>query len=340
MSNIPNEGPDEKRDAVAENGLVAAPTAGTGDTVVQDPIDDPPVAVGEESDSGTGESTAAEFQTHEGARQAEMAFAVVEGRPITQLPLDLYIPPDALEVILEAFEGPLDLLLYLIKRQNLDILNIRVAEITKQYMDYIEFMKDIQLELAAEYLVMAAVLAEIKSRMLLPRQSKDENEEDDPRAELVRRLQEYERFKQAALDIDDLNRMHRDYWVASADTPLIEKAKLLPDVQLQEMLLALSKVLKRAETYTSHRVELEPLSTRERMSSILDQVQQAGEQFVPFISLFSIEEGRSGVIVTFLAMMELIKEALLEIVQTAPFAPIHVRAGSAGEGATEMSRNE
>ena len=269
------------------------------------------------------------------AVQSEMPFAVVEGRPISQLPVDLYIPPDALEVILEAFEGPLDLLLYLIRRQNLDILNIQVAEITRQYMDYIEFVKDMQWELAAEYLVMAAVLAEIKSRMLLPRQSEEGDDEEDPRAELIRRLQEYERFKQAALDIDEMKRLNRDYWVASADTPVVHKDKPLPDVQLQEMLIALSKVLKRSDTFTSHKIELEPLSTRERMSSILDQVQAAGDQFLPFLSLFSAEEGRSGVIVTFLAMMELIKESLLEIVQTEAFAPIHVKSKALSEAATE-----
>ncbi len=275
-------------------------------------------------------------QSSESARQAEMPFAVVEGRPVTQLPIDLYIPPDALEVILEAFEGPLDLLLYLIKRQNLDILDIKVAEITKQYMDYIDFMKDMQLELAAEYLVMAALLAEIKSRMLLPRNAEDDEDEDDPRAELIRRLLEYERFKQAAMDIDDLNRMNRDYWVATADVPEAKREKPLPDVQLQEMLVVLARVLKRAESYSSHRIELEPLSTRERMSSILDQVQRAGDQFIPFIALFAIEEGRSGVIVTFLALMELIKEDMLEIVQTEAFAPIHIKSKSTDEKITEI----
>ncbi len=276
-------------------------------------------------------------QSSESARQAEMPFAVVEGRPVTQLPMDLYIPPDALEVILEAFEGPLDLLLYLIKRQNLDILDIKVAEITKQYMDYIDFMKDMQLELAAEYLVMAAVLAEIKSRMLLPRHAEGDEDEDDPRAELIRRLLEYERFKQAAMDIDDLNRMNRDYWVATADVPEAKREKPLPDVQLQEMLVVLARVLKRAESYSSHRIELEPLSTRERMSSILDQVQRAGDQFIPFIALFAVEEGRSGVIVTFLALMELIKEDMLEIVQTEAFAPIHIKSKSTDEKVTEIA---
>ena len=264
-------------------------------------------------------------------QQGEMPFAVVEGKPMSQMPLDLYIPPDALEVILEAFEGPLDLLLYLIRKQTLDILEIKVAEITRQYMEYIDLMSELQFELAAEYLVMAAVLAEIKSRMLLPRQGDGEEDEDDPRAELIRRLQEYERFKTAALDIDEIPRMNRDYWVAAADAPVMNKEKPLPEVQLKEMLLALAKVLKRAESYSHHHIHLEPLSTRERMSHILESVSKAGDQFVPFISLFDLEEGRKGLIVTFIAMMELIKESLVEIVQSEPFAPIHVKARSSAE---------
>ncbi len=269
------------------------------------------------------------------SKQGEMPFAMIEGKPMTQLPLDLYIPPDALEVILEAFEGPLDLLLYLIRRQNLDILEIKVAEITRQYMEYIDLMTEMQFELAAEYLVMAAVLAEIKSRMLLPRQNEDEVPEDDPRAELIRRLQEYERFKTAAIDVDELPRMNRDYWVAAADAPVMDKVKPLPEVQLQEMLVVLSSVLRRSENYTSHHVALELLSTRERMSQILDRVSRAGDQFVSFVSLFDAEEGRTGLIVTFIAMMELIKESLVEIVQTEPFAPIHVKARGASEESIE-----
>ncbi len=173
-----------------------------------------------------------EAERDAGAKQSEMPFAVVDGTPMTQIPLDLYIPPDALEVILEAFEGPLDLLLYLIRRQNLDILEIEVAEITRQYMEYIDLMSDIQFELAAEYLVMAAVLAEVKSRMLLPRLVEGVEDEEDPRAELIRRLQEYERFKTAAMDINELPRMNRDYWVAGADAPVMNKEKPLPEVQL------------------------------------------------------------------------------------------------------------
>ena len=265
----------------------------------------------------------------EGVVQAEMPFAVVEGKPMSQLPLDLYIPPDALEVILEAFEGPLDLLLYLIRRQNLDILDIQVAEITRQYMEYIELMKEMQFELAAEYLVMAAVLAEIKSRMLLPRQQEAEEDEDDPRAELIRKLQEYERFKQAAEDIDELQRLNRDFWVAMADAPAMERVKPLPEVQLQDLLVELSRVLRRAENFTSHHIAMEPLSTRERMSQILTRVSDSGENFVAFSTLFTVEEGRSGVIVTFIAVMELIKESLLEMVQSEPFAPIHVKARTA-----------
>lgn len=275
------------------------------------------------------ETAPEEEKTHKAAVQSEMPFAVVEGTPVTQLPLDLYIPPDALEVILEAFEGPLDLLLYLIRRQNLDILEIQVSEITQQYMAYIDLMGEMQFELAAEYLVMAAVLAEIKSRMLLPRQSEDESDEDDPRAELIRKLQEYERFKQAALDIDELDRLNRNFWHAVADAPVTEKKKPLPEIQLQDLLVELSRVLKRAENYTSHHIALEPLSTRERMSNILNAVSTAGDKFVAFPSLFRVEEGRSGVIVTFIALLELIKESLLEIVQTEPFSPIHVKSKTA-----------
>lgn len=274
-------------------------------------------------------------------QQGEMPFAIVEGRPMTQLPLDLYIPPDALEVILEAFEGPLDLLLYLIKRQNLDILDIQVAEITRQYMEYIDLMKDLQFELAAEYLVMAAVLAEIKSRMLLPRQHEDEEDEEDPRAELIRRLQEYERFKDAAMNLDTLPRNERDFWVGAADVPRIERPRPLPDVHLQEMLVVLARVLKRAENFASHHVSLEPLSTRERMSAILDSVHKSGGQFVPFVALFEVSEGRAGVIVTFIAALELIKESLIEIVQHEPYAPIHVKARTSSvEEADVVGREE
>ena len=255
--------------------------------------------------------------------QGEMPFAVVMGKAVTELPKDLYIPPQALEVFLEAFEGPLDLLLYLIRRQNLDILEIDVSRITEQYMQYVELMDAMQFELAAEYLLMAAMLAEIKSRMLLPRSTTVEEDEEDPRAQLIRRLQEYERFKKAAEDMEELPRMERDTWVASAAPPPVEKERPHPEVDMRELLTLLSEVLKRAQMYESHQVQREALSTRERMSEVLDQLQ--GQQFVPFVSLFSAEEGRLGVVVTFLAIMELIKESLVEIVQTESFGPIHVK---------------
>lgn len=259
--------------------------------------------------------------------QSEMPFAYVQGQAVTQLPKDLYIPPDALEVILEAFEGPLDLLLYLIRRQNLDILEIDVSEITKQYVAYVDVMNFMQFELAAEYLVMAAMLAEIKSRMLLPRSEEiEEEDEGDPRAMLIRRLQEYERFKNAAEDIDELPRMHRDTHVAKAKAPDRSLTRPDPEVDIKELLVALADVLKRADLFVSHHIAKEKLSTRERMTQVLDRLR--GKQFVPFVSLFTAEEGRLGVVVTFLAIMELIKESLVEIVQGEEFGPIHVKAKS------------
>jgi segregation and condensation protein A len=254
--------------------------------------------------------------------QQEMPFAVVQGAPLLTLPQDLYIPPDALEVFLDAFEGPLDLLLYLIKRQNLDILEIPIAEITKQYMEYVDLMKDLRLELAAEYLVMAAMLAEIKSRMLLPRPAAAE-EEADPRAELIRRLQEYERFKKAAVHLDELPRLGRDVFVTRSEVPPGHVRRLPPAVDLREVLLALREVLARADLYISHHIERESLSLRERMATVLERVR--GEGFVPFAHLFELSEGRAGLVVTFLALLELIKGASLELVQSEAFAPIHVR---------------
>jgi segregation and condensation protein A len=258
--------------------------------------------------------------------QAEMPFAVVEGEPVTQMPKDLYIPPDALQVFLEAFEGPLDLLLYLIRRQNLDILDIPIAEITRQYMSYIDLMRGMQLELAGEYLVMAATLAEIKSRMLLPRPPSEGQEEADPRAELVRRLQEYERFKRAAIDIEELHRVDRDTFPASAEMVDRRVVKLQPNVSLQEMLVALKDVLSRAEMFAHHHISRERLSVRQRMSEVLNTM--STRSFVEFVGLFRAEEGRMGVTVTFIAILELLREGLIEIVQSEPFAPIHVRAGA------------
>jgi segregation and condensation protein A len=257
-------------------------------------------------------------------QQDEMPFAVVQGKAVSVLPRDLYIPPDALEIILEAFEGPMDLLLYLIRRQNLDILDIDVAEITRQYMGYIQLMQEIQLELAADYLVMAAMLAEIKSRMLLPRQSSDEEEAEDPRVELIKRLQEYERFKRAAEDIDQMPRLGRDVYQASVEVPDRDQRRPHPEVDIRDILTAFAVVLQRAEMYESHQVEFETLSTRERMSDILRCLGR--QSFASFESLFTQVEGRHGVVVTFLAVMELIKESLIDIVQTESFGPIHITA--------------
>jgi segregation and condensation protein A len=259
--------------------------------------------------------------------QVEMPFAVVNGEPISQLPRDLYIPPQALEVFLEAFEGPLDLLLYLIRRQNLDILDIPLAEITRQYTQYIELMQELQLELAGEYLVMAATLAEIKSRMLLPRPRATEEGEQDPRAELVRRLQEYERFKRAAEDIDELPRLERDVWAANAQLKDRPPVRALPQITLQEMLVAFKDVVARSEMFAHHHVQRERLSVGERMSDILAALRQGA--FVPFMELFRPQEGRMGITITFVAILELMREGLIDIVQAQPYAPLHVRAASA-----------
>jgi segregation and condensation protein A len=259
-----------------------------------------------------------------GPAQAEMPFAMVNGAAITELPRDLYIPPQALEIFLEAFEGPLDLLLYLIRRQNVDILDIPIAEITRQYTQYIELMQDLQLELAGEYLLMAATLAEIKSRMLLPRaDGAAVGGEEDPRAELVRRLQEYERFKRAALGLDALTRLERDVWQTSAELRDRPSVRALPQITLHEMLLAFREVALRTALFAHHHVRREPLSVRERMGSILLALEAGG--FVEFSRLFTPEEGRAGVTVTFIAILELAREGLIEWSQTAAFAALHVR---------------
>jgi segregation and condensation protein A len=258
--------------------------------------------------------------------QGEMPFAVVEGQPVIEMPRDLYIPPQALEVFLEAFEGPLDMLLYLIRRQNLDILDIPIAEITRQYMRYIELMQVLQLELAGEYLLMAATLAEVKSRMLLPRVSDMAAEEADPRAELVRRLQEYERFKRAAESIDRMPRLERDTWVASAELVDRKVVRIPPQVTLQEMLVAFQDVLARSDMFAHHHVQREPLSVRQRMTDVLAAL--SANAFMDFSRLFTAEEGRRGVTVTFVAILELMREGLIEIVQSEAYAPLHVRLGN------------
>ncbi len=258
------------------------------------------------------------------ARQVEMPFAVVQGQQLSIFPDDLYIPPDALEIILEAFEGPLDLLLYLIRRQNLDILDIDVSEITRQYTAYIGIMQGLKLELASDYLVMAAMLAEIKSQMLLPRVSEVSEEAEDPRAELIRRLQEYEVFKNAAMNMDKLTRLDRDVFLARAEFSDVERVTMRPNVSLNDLKKALESLDQRSSLSQHHEIYVEIISTRERMADILRHVNK--QSFVTFGSLFDLSEGKLGVVVTFLAMMELMKEKLVDIVQSDSFAIIYVRA--------------
>ena len=262
-------------------------------------------------------------------QQSEMPFALVEGKPFTTMPTDLYIPPDALEVILEAFEGPLDLLLYLIRRQNLDILDIPIHAITKQYVEYIELMHEMNFELAAEYLVMAAMLAEIKSRMLLPKTHEDEDSEEDPRAELIRRLQEYERFKQAAEDIDGLPRIGRDVWEARVYLEKQTEQEEIIDITIQDLVMAFKEVMVRADLKVSHAIEREVLSVRDRMTHVLESL--LTQKTVNFKSLFKAKEGKQGALVTFLAILELLKAHTIELVQNTPFGEIYLQS-SAVEG--------
>lgn len=250
--------------------------------------------------------------------------ALVLGQPLHVLPKDLYIPPNALEVFLDAFTGPLDLLLYLIKKENINILDIPIAQITAQYMEYVELMKNLNLELAAEYLLMAAVLAEIKSKMLLPQPTNLENEGDDPRAELVRRLREYERFKKAAEDLEALPRIHREIFPVAVTLPEVSSApRTLPKLELQELLTAFKDIMARANMHMNHHVTRESLSVRERMAHILFNLQAA--QFVSFEKMFKVEEGRIGVVVTFVAILELLRQNLIEIVQTENYGSIYLK---------------
>lgn len=262
--------------------------------------------------------------------------ARVDGEPYTQLPEDLFIPPEALRVFLETFEGPLDLLLYLIRKHNLDILTINVAEITRQYIGYLDLMQDLQIELAAEYLVMAALLAEIKSRSLLPRHAAlDEEDETDPRAQLISRLLEYERFKTAAEQLDALPRQERDVFPVNSALPNLESRVLHPEVELQDVLLAFARLMKRSSMLAHHQVSREPLSIRERMSQVLDHLKEASN-YLAFDALFDLTEGRQGWVVTFIALLELVKEQLVELVQTQLFAMIYVRIKVAGAEGQEV----
>ena len=254
----------------------------------------------------------------------QQALARVYDEFITQVPDDLYIPPDALAVFLEAFEGPLDLLLYLIRKQNLDILDIPIAEITRQYISYIELMQELNIDLAAEYLLMAALLAEIKSRLLLPKPKNPEAEEDDPRAELIRRLQEYERFKKAAEDLGDLPQEGRDIFLTHVEPPVRELLATEPFVGDFSLLLeAMRDVLQRAQLQKSHVIAEEGLSLEQRFKEVLARL--ASGETVIFYELFSVKEGRLGVVVTFMAILELLKQKMIELVQDSVFAPIYVR---------------
>ncbi len=300
----------------------------TDQALLQDVADQ---AAAESSSDPANEAGESAAEDQEVAPQVQ-ALGRLFDEPITELPEDLYIPPEALRVFLETFEGPLDLLLYLIRRQNLDILSIDVAAITHQYIEYVELMKAMEIELAGEYLLMAAMLAEIKSRSLLPRPPKgdDDSEDEDPRAELIRRLQEYERLKLAAESLADLPRIGRDWFPAKAGLPPLEARVIHPDVALDELLGALAGLLRRAELNKSHHIETEVLSTRERMLAIMEKLHH--ERYTPFEALFTLEEGRSGVVVTFMAILELAKESMIEIVQNEALSPIHVRARLAEEG--------
>lgn len=254
--------------------------------------------------------------------------ATVRGQPVLQLPSDLYIPPQALEVLLEAFTGPLDLLLYLIKKQNFDILDIPIAEITRQYMQYIELMQVLEIELAAEYLVMAAILTEIKSRLLLPKPVEaPTHDEVDPRAELIRRLQEYERTKQAAQTLEQLPRLGRDVFLAMAEAALpltsVENPRQVPPLALEELVEAFQGVLARAALRAHHAIAEEPLSIKERMSQILHKMTL--QSHVKFTELFKLDEGRMGIVVTFMALLELWRQSLIELSQATPFGEIEVR---------------
>ena len=253
--------------------------------------------------------------------QREMPLAMLHGQPVVDLPEDLYIPPEALEVYLDAFEGPLDLLLYLIRRQNLDILDLPLVEITDQYLRHISLMEELKLELASEYLVMAAMLAEIKSRMLLPA-PEEEGVEEDPRAELIRRLQEYERFKIAAEKLSDLPRLERDVFEFALDTRDLSVPRPLPKVGMQDLLMALEAMLLRAQYSVAHEIETESLSVQDRMSDILDRV-GSGESYL-FTSLFTAQEGRQGMAVSLLAILELLKLGMIDFRQEEYDGPIMI----------------
>ena len=298
-----------------------------------------PVAVGEQSDlnqqelaANTGENVELLQQTGSDDTEvdeskdrafAESMRAVVMGEVVNEWPQDLFIPPGALEVVLESFEGPLDLLLYLIRKQNLDILNIPVADITRQYMAYVELMRAANLDLAAEYLVMAALLGEIKSRMLLPKPKNEEEDEEDPMSALIRRLQEYERFSQAAMSLDDRPRMERDIYQSQAVFDDPNPPEVQANVSLEQLVNAYQGVIHRMGANQHMKVSRDTLSLRERMTNILQRLQE--KDYISFEELFTRAEGRLGVVVTFIALLELFRDDMLVVVQTEPLAPIHIK---------------
>ncbi|RTE87816.1 segregation/condensation protein A [Lysobacter sp. N42] len=265
--------------------------------------------------------------------QQSLPLGFVRGEPVIERPEDLYIPPEALEIMLDAFSGPMDLLLYLIRRQKVDILDLPILSITKQYMEYVELMRELKLELAADYLVMAAMLAEIKSRLLLPKPPSEDDEEEDPRAELIRRLREYEVIREGAHQLDQQPQLERDFFFAAATTDAKDlAAHTPPEVSMEELSLALARVMRVVQAQTHHHIKREALSTRERMSAVLERL--ADNENVDFITLFKVEEGKPGVVVTFLAILELNKEGLIKLVQAEPYSDIYVSRAS--EQATEL----
>ena len=246
----------------------------------------------------------------------------VNGIEVVDIPEDLFIPPDALQIILEQFEGPLDLLLYLIKKQNIDITDIQILPITNQYIEYINMMREMQFELASDYLVMAATLAEIKSKMLIPTNVDDE-EEDDPRADLIKRLLEYQKYKDLSAELDLMPRLNRDNFIATGIFNQIEKRQELPKINMNELEQAFLEVIKRAEINASHNIDTEVLSVRERMTRVLELLNNNDDTV--FTDCFDVGEGKMGVVVTFLAILELVKENIIDLIQNDTLSVIYLK---------------
>ena len=263
------------------------------------------------------------MQIHENGR----SLARVRGVTLNEFPSDLYVPPEALRVFLDSFEGPLDLLLYLIRKHDFDILEISVSAVTDQYLQYIQLMDQFDVHLAGEYLSMAATLAAIKSRMLLPLMPSDDEDEEDPRAAIVRRLREFDRIKRVAEQLDEIPRMEREFFPVEVDSNLPPDERPLPEVELNQLMSAFSDVLLGASYREHHQMSAEVLSVSERMADILAQV-ASSKRFVPFVALFCLEEGRRGVVVTFLAITQLLQNGRVNVVQNGSYAPIYVTAAA------------